>query len=61
MMRFWIFGTFVIIAAGATIYVGSVVGTSTAIIGEMRYWIAIFVSALLFVLVYFAYGKYLDR
>jgi len=61
MMRFWIFGTFVIIVAGVTIYIGSVVGTSTAIFGEMRYWIAIFISALLCVLGYFAYGKYLDR
>ena len=61
MMRFWIFGTFIIIMTGVTIYIGSVVGTSTAIFGEMRFWIAIFVSAILCVLGYFAYDKYLDR
>jgi len=47
MMRFWIFGTFIIIMTGVTIYIGSVVSTGTAIFGEMRFWIAIFVSAIL--------------
>jgi len=27
LMKFWIFGTFIIIVAGATIYIGCVVGT----------------------------------
>ena len=61
LMKFWIFGTFIIIVAGITIYIGSVVGTGTAIFREMRYWIAIIVSALLCVICYYAYNKYLDR
>ena len=60
-MRFWIFGTFVIIVAGVTIYIGSVVGTGTAIFREMRYWIAIIASAILCAIWLFAYKKYLDQ
>jgi uncharacterized membrane protein YiaA len=61
LMRFWIFGVFIIIVAGTTIYIGSVVGAGTAIFSEMRYWIAIIVTALLSVISYFGYAKYLDR
>jgi len=61
LMRFWIFGTFVIIAAGVTSDIGSVVGTGTAIFSEMRYWIAIIVSAILCAIWFFAYKKYLDQ
>ncbi len=61
VMRFWIFGAFIIIVASATLYIGSVVGTGTAIFREMRYWIAIFISALLCVISYYGYHKYLDR
>ena len=61
LMNFWIFGAFVIIWASSTIYVGSVVGTGTAIFREMNYWIAIIVSGLLCGLWYFGYSKYLNR
>ena len=61
LMRFWLFGTFLIVQAAATIYVGSVVGTGTAIFSDFRYWIAFVVSALLCVLAFFIYSKYLDR
>jgi len=61
LMNFWIFGAFVIIWASSTIYIGSVVGTGTAIFREMRYWIAIIISALLCVGWAYGYKKYLDR
>jgi len=61
LMRFWIFGTFIILVAGATIYVGTVVGAGTALFREMRYWIAIIVSALICVIWAYGYKKYLDR
>jgi uncharacterized membrane protein YiaA len=61
LMRFWIFGVFIIIVAGTTIYIGSVVGAGTAIFSEMRYWIAIIVTALLCAISYFGYAQYLDR
>ncbi len=61
LMRFWIFGTFIIVVASVTIYMGSIVGTGTAIFREMRYWIAIIVSALLCCIWYYGYHKYLGR
>jgi len=61
LMNFWIFGSFLIIWASATIYVGSVVGTRAAIFGEMRYWIAIVTSGLLCIVWAYGYKKYLDR
>jgi membrane protein DedA with SNARE-associated domain len=61
LMNFWIFGSYVIVWASSTIYIGSVVGTSTAIFGEMRYWITIIISALLCVVWAYGYKKYLDR
>ncbi len=61
LMRFWLFGTFVIIVTGATIYIGGVVGAGTAIFSEMRYWIVVIISAILCGIGYFAYNKYLDR
>ena len=60
-MRFWIFGVFIIVVASATIYIGSVVGTGTVIFRELRYWIAIIVSAVLCFICYYAYSKYLDQ
>ncbi len=61
LMRFWIFGIFIIVVAAATIYVGWVAGTGTAIFREVRYWIAIVASALICALVYFGYKAYLNR
>ena len=61
LMNFWIFGSFVIIWASATIYVGSVVGTKATIFRETRYWIAIVISGLLCMGWAYGYKKYLDR
>jgi len=61
LMRFWIFGTFIIVVAGATIYVGSVVGTGTALFREWRYWIAIVASVLICALCYYGYKAYQNR
>ena len=60
LMRFWLFGTFLIIQTATTLYAGSVVGTGMAIFRDIRYWIAFVVSALLSVLAFFVYSKYLD-
>jgi len=61
LMRFWLFGTFVIIMTAATIYVGSVVGTGTAIFSDLGYWIAFIISAFLCLVSYFGYKRYLDQ
>ncbi len=61
LMKFWIFGTFIIVVTAATMYVGSLGGLGTVIFREMNYWIAIIVSGLLCGLWYFGYSKYLNR
>jgi membrane protein implicated in regulation of membrane protease activity len=61
LMRFWIFGTFVIIWASALIYIGTVVGTGMMIFGELNFWLAFVGSAFLSVLSYYIYQKYTER
>jgi len=60
LMRFWIFGVFIIVVAAATIYVGSILGTGTAIFRDLRYWIAIGIAALLCGASFFGYKTYLN-
>ena len=60
LMRYWIFGTFVIIWTSALIFVGSVLGTGTAIFWEINFWISFIISAVLCILVYIGYTKILD-
>lgn len=61
LMRFWLFGTFVIIYAAATVYLGGAIGIGIAIMGELDYWIAMIAAAALCVVWYFIYKWYLGR
>ena len=61
LMRFWLFGTFIIIFAAATVYVGGAVGTGLSILSELNYWLAMLVAALLCVAWYYIYKWYLNR
>ena len=61
LMRFWLFGTFIIIFVAATVYVGGALGTGLLILRELNYWLAIVIAAVLCVVWYFAYKWYLDR
>lgn len=61
LMRYWLFGTFVIVWTAATVYVGAAVGTGLAIFRELNYWIAIVVAAALCVGAYFLYKWWLSR
>ncbi|MBN2503117.1 MAG: hypothetical protein JXB38_20235 [Anaerolineales bacterium] len=61
LMRFWLFGTFVIIFVAATVYVGGAVGTGLVILGELNYWLAMIIAAALCVLWYYIYKWYLTR
>lgn len=62
LMRFWLFGTFVIIWAAATIYLGGAVGLGLGTLFSMSaYWIAILLAAVLCVISYYIYKWYLDR
>jgi hypothetical protein len=60
-MRFWLFGTFAIIFAASTVYIGGAVGTGLLILRERNYWIAMIVTAVLCVIWYYIYKWYLNR
>jgi len=59
LMRFWLFGTFVIVFAAATVYVGQFTGM--AILGDWRYWASLVITAALCVGAFFLYKAYLDK
>ncbi len=61
LMRFWLFGTFIILFTAVTVYVGGALGTGLAIFGELYFWLAMVITAALCVLWYFIYKWYLDR
>ena len=57
LMRFWLMGTFVIIAT-AQVTVGFVI---PGLNREPTYWVGLLISAVLFVIWYFAYRWWLYR
>lgn len=61
MMRFWLFGTFLIIFVATVIFVGGVLGTGFAILGQTNFWISFIIGAVLCVLWYYVYKWYLGR
>jgi hypothetical protein len=61
LMRFWLFGTFIIIFAATTIYIGGAVQTGMSIIQTPNFWISMVVSAILCIAWYFVYKWYLNR
>ena len=61
LMRFWLFGVFVIIFAAVTVYIGGAVGLGLLIMREFNYWLAMIGTAILCVLAYYLYKWYLNR
>jgi hypothetical protein len=61
LMRFWLFGTFLIIFAAATVYIGGVLGTGLKIFGELNYWLTMLIAAVLSFAAYYLYKWYLGR
>ena len=61
LMRFWLFGTFIIIWAAVSVYLGGVLGLGMRILGELNFWIAFVVTAVLCVLWYYLYKWILGR
>ncbi len=59
LMRFWLFGTFVIVFTAVTVYAGTIVGI--AILRETNYWMIIIATAALCVGGYFGYQWWLNR
>ena len=59
LMRFWLFGTFIIVYAAVTVYAGTIVGME--ILREPYYWFIIGITAVLCVGLYFGYHWWLMR
>ncbi|MCD6402185.1 MAG: hypothetical protein J7L73_09680, partial [Anaerolineales bacterium] len=59
LMKFWLFGTFVIIFAAAAVYVGGVLGTGLLILGQWRFWAAMLIAAVLCIAWYYIYKSYI--
>jgi hypothetical protein len=60
-MRFWLFGTFIIIWAAVLVYLGGVWGTGLALLGQANFWIAFVVTAVLCVAWYYLYKWITER
>jgi len=61
LMRFWLFGAFVIILVAFTVYMVGVLGLGTAFLREINYWLTWIILAVLFVAAYYGYKWYLNR
>ena len=61
LMRFWLFGTFIIVFTATAVYTGGVVQTGLLIFREANFWIAIGLTAVLCVIWYQVYKWYLNR
>ena len=61
LMRFWLFGTFIIVFAAVLIYVGGALGLGLAIVKHLNFWIAVIVGAVLSVAWYYLYKWYITR
>ncbi|MCD4753722.1 MAG: hypothetical protein K8R40_11675 [Anaerolineaceae bacterium] len=59
LMRFWLFGTFIIIFAAATVFVGQFTGM--ALFADWRYWASLIITAILCVGAFFIYKAILDK
>jgi uncharacterized membrane protein YvlD (DUF360 family) len=53
LMKFWLFGTFVIVIAAVTIYLGMFAGLS--LFSEWRYWLVVVIAAVLSIGSFFLY------
>ncbi len=58
LMRFWLFGTFIIVFAAITVYIGLFAGWQQALAKGWPIW---GITAVLCVVWYFAYQWYLSR
>ena len=59
LMRFWIFGTVVIVLVAVTLFAGMIVGLE--IFGELLYWLIVIITVVLGVIWYYGYKWYQNR
>jgi hypothetical protein len=61
LMRFWLFGTFIIIFAATTVFIGGAAQVGMLIIQTPNFWISMVVTGALCAAWYFVYKWYLNR
>jgi hypothetical protein len=61
LMRFWLFGTFIIIFAATTVFLGGALQTGLLILQQPNFWISMVITAVLCVGWYYVYKWYLGR
>lgn len=61
LMRFWLFGTFLIIFVAALVFLGGAMGTGLMILGQFNFWLAFIIAAILCVVWYYVYKWYLEK
>ncbi len=61
LMRFWLFGTFVIVFSAVAIFAGGPLGLGLGIFSISEFWLAMAIAAVLCVVWYFIYKGYLDK
>ena len=62
LMRYWLFGGFAIIFLAVTVYFGLFMSSfGLRIFTQPSYWIALILTAVLFVVTYFIYKWFLGR
>jgi hypothetical protein len=61
LMRFWLFGAYVIILVAFTVYAVGVLQLGAGFLGEINYWLTWIILAVLFVAAYYGYKWYLNR
>jgi len=61
LMKFWLFGTFLIIIVGATIYIGAALGLGLLMFKIPAYWISLLVAAVLCVISFYIYKGYINK
>lgn len=61
LMKFWIFGSIVIIFAGVSVYIGGAWGTGLALFSAWQFWASFVVAAAAGVGVYKYYESYLNK
>jgi hypothetical protein len=61
LMRFWLFGAYIIILVAVTVYLVAGLGLGAPILREINYWLAWLIVAVLFVAAYYGYKWYINR
>lgn len=61
LMRFWLFGTFLIVFTATAMYAGGAVGLGNAILLQPNFWISMVITAVLCGVWYYIYKWYLNR